>query len=180
MKNENFDSKNYIYIATTKDEYEYIVAMADSLNKLSMCLGRTPSAISKRLGRHKKNKSMGSYSSYNIEKVKICDFVYIICKDLTKPLYVSRNIDKLAEMSGYKVKTFSDVRYIHILENGKLKPIKNHYKRFKNGYIFAYIDLLDLDINLSMFLESCIDKGKITKSLEDFESMEEINVKEEN
>ena len=181
MIKENHHSKNYIYIATTTDKYEYIVAMADSMNKLSKSLGHNPSAVSKLLSKHKKNKNMKSYNTYNIERVKIYDFVYVICKDLTKPLYVSRTLNGLAEMSGYKLPTLRDSRYLHIYEQNKLKPIENVVRQFKNGYILAFIDLLDLDINLLKFLESCIDKGQITKSYsEDLESMEEIDVKEEN
>jgi len=162
------NQKNYVYIATTNDKYEYIVAMADSMNSLSQALGLNASSVSKRLSEHKKNKDMRAYNTYKIERVKICDFVYLICKDLKNPFYVSRDLNTLSNMSGYKIGTLQDPRYMHQYEDNMIKEpnTKGKVKQFKDSSILLFVDLLDLDTNLARYLESCIDKGKITTSFE--------------
>ena len=157
-------NKNYVYIATTVDKYEYIIEMADSLNKLSKQLGLTEAAAFKQIKRLQLNPNLKKLNTYNVERVEIFDYVYIICKDIKQPLYVAHNLKQLAKISNYSLTTLTNTRLHREFTNNELKAITEKTAQLKGGYIVAIVDLLELDFELSEFLESCIGKTEITET----------------
>ena len=157
-------NKNYVYIATTIDKYEYIIEIADSLNKLSEKLGLTKAAAYKQIKRLKNNPNLKKYSTYNVERVKIFDYVYIICRDIKQPRFVARNLKELAKISNLAYSTLTNTRIHREYLNNELKAITEKTEQLKFGCVVAVVDLLELDFELSEFLESCIGKTEITET----------------
>jgi len=157
-------NKNYVYIATTTDKYEYIIEIADSLNKLSKKLGFTEAAAFKQIKRLQNNPNLKKYAKQNIERVKIFDYVYIICRDIKQPRFVARDLKELAKISNLAYSTLANTRIHREYLNNELKAITEKTEQLKFGCVVAVVDLLELDFELSEFLESCIGKTEITET----------------
>ena len=176
MIKTNYDSRNYIYVLSTIDDFENILEIADTMQEMADILGVDLSAISRFVSRHSKGESL-IYRDRKVERVKIYDYVFVVYeKELSSPLLVSRDLNNISKMTNVSRTTLSNVLYNRPVCERKRKHSTPQIHKLQGKYFLKQVDLLDLDINLSMFLESCIDKGQITKSLEDYESMEEINV----
>jgi len=181
MIKANYEAKNYIYILSTTDEYEYIIALADTQQEMADFLGVHFTAICQVFNRHARNENIKYFKGHKLERVKIYEYVYVIYEqELTSPLYVSRDLNNLAKMSEFSKTMLTASLYNYDNHNRKRKQHSPQVHKVKGKYFCKQIDLLDLDTNLARYLESCIDKGKITTSFEDFNDMEDINVKKEN
>lgn len=176
----NYDARNYIYVLSTIDEFEHIIEIADTQQDMADLLGIDLSAVNKFLNRHVKNENVVFIKNRKLERVKIYDYVYIVYeKNISSPLYVSRDLKNIATMSGFSRLSLTNTLHNRLEYERKRKRAKPQVHKLQGKYFVKQVDLLDLDINLSKFLESCIDKGEIKTSLiEDFENMEEGNVKE--
>lgn len=180
MIKTNYDARNYIYILSTIDDFEHILEIADTQQEMADLIGVHFTAISQFFNRHARNENILYIKGRKLERVKIYDYVYVVYeKEISSPLYVSRDLNNISKMTNVQRSTLSNVLYNKNKHERKRKHSTPQVHKLQGKYFLKQVDLLDLDINLSMFLESCIDKGQITKSLEDFENMEENDVKEE-
>lgn len=149
MIKTNYESKNYVYIASTTDKYEYITDIADTMQELANLLKIDLSAVCRMFNRHKDNENIRYFKNRKIERIKIHDYIFVVYKDnLTQPVYVSRDLNKLAKMANCHTTTLS-------------QTLKNGGYVLKKQYLVNKVDLLDLNFEISKYLESCIDKGKI-------------------
>lgn len=165
------DIRNYIYVLSTTDEYEHIIHVADTMQDMANLLGVDLSTISHLFNRHDKNENIIFTKNRKLERVKIYDYVYIIFKDsIYYPLFVSRDINKLSKISSYSTNTISASLYNQKSGYKPRKKINKQpaHRKIQGKYLVKRVDLLDLDLSLSSFLESCIDKGKITQTFEEF------------
>lgn len=176
MKKGAFDARNYVYVLSTIDEYEHILDIADTQQDIANALGIRLDSVNKYVNRHLRDENIIYIKNRKIERVKIYDYVYVVYeKDISSPLYVSRDLNNIAKMSEFSRLSLTYALYNYQVYKRKRKRLKPQIFKLQGKYLFKQVDLLDLDINLSKFLESCIDKGKITKSLsDDFENIEEI------
>ena len=172
MVKGNYDARNYIYVLSTIDDFEHIIEIADTQKDLANILGIHFTSISHFFNRHERNKNILYIKGRKVERVKIYDYVYIVYEnDISSPLYVSRDLNNISKMTTITLPTLSGVLHNRMTYDRKRKHSTPHIHKLQGKYFIKQVDLLDLDINLANYLESCIDKGKISKSLADFENM---------
>ena len=177
MIKTNYDARNYIYVLSTIDDLEYIIEVADTQQEMADILGVNLSSVCRLFIRHARNENVIFYKNRKLERVKIYDYVFIVFeKDISSPLCVSKDLNKLAEMC--QCSKYNLLDCLHNYEKskaGKQQYKKNNVRKLQGKYFIKQIDLLDLDISLSKFLENCIDKGRITTRFNaDFETLEDV------
>lgn len=167
MIKKNYDIRNYVYIASTTDEYENITEIADTMKELADLLKIDESAVSRMLTRHTNNESKKYLKGRKIERVKIYDYVFIVYEhDITQPLYVSRDLHNISKMSGFSLSALAGALYNRQEYERKRKSNKPQIRKLQYKYLIQRVDLLDLNFELAQYLESCIDKGKILELYE--------------
>ena len=172
MIKSDYDAKNFVYVLSTNDELEHILAVVDTMQELADILNLDLSSISRYVSRHSNGENLTKYKNRKIERVKIYDYIYVIYEhDLTKPLYVSRDIKKLKQLIGCSFSSITRALHDRPKYIPKLKKLPTKHKLF-GKYMVKQIDLLDEDINLAKYLESCIDKENITTNFNDFMEVE--------
>lgn len=155
---------NHVYVLSTTDEYEYILYVADDIFEMAEYLNINPATICKMIDRHKIRENLEYKKNIKFEKVIIRDYIFVVYeKSIEQPLCVSRDMGKIAKMLNMTQGRISMVVHKRVNNKRKLKLKQSRdipRITFKGKrYLIDKIDLLDLNINLSNFLESCIDKG---------------------
>lgn len=173
MKKGHWAYRDCVYIAYAKDEFQLPVYVTDTMEEMCDYLGISLSGVSHNIERF--SKVCGK--KFSIEQVKIYDYVYIIFEtDIYHPLYVARDIHSLANKSGCSRHAIDRTLYNRKEKSKKGKELPPC--RLKGKYQVKCVDLLDLNLNLAEFLNSCADKETITPGeIEDFN--EGVNFKYE-
>lgn len=157
MKKGDSKYRNYAYLVYANDTYELPMFVADKLEGICSYLNISLSAVSHYINRNNKVRIKNRI----IERVKIYDYVYIIFEtDISHPLFVARDMQSLIKKSGYSMANLDRVLYNRPRQPSKKGKIQ--ICKLEGKYFVKCIDLLDLDINLANFLNSCADKETIT------------------
>lgn len=157
MKKSQFDNRNYGYILSKDDYFEFPIIITDTLQEIADYLGISLSAVSRLYTR----KPTRHIKALKIERVQLYDYVYMIFNnDITSPSYVARDILTLANKSRQILSTIREYLYY---------SNKKHYKHFK----VCCIDLFEQPESYRQYIQECLKVDKVTKSFEEYEKEKE-------